>query len=228
VAPDVTDDAERRTREGRPVLELVARRIARGLAGQVRYDDLLALGWPALYEAARSWDPTKARFAPYAALKIRWAIIDGVRRETHGRALKCRAQALAASERFGAAALPTPDALPDEPLPDDDPALELRSLLEGHAAALAFGLVATSGDMGDVLDPADTPEEHAARVQFTAAVRRAVAELPERERALVERHYYEGEAFDVIARDLGISKSWASRLHAAAMRRLADAFRDAR
>ena len=29
----------------------------------------------------------------------------------------------------------------------------------------------------------------------------------------MERHYYGGEPFDVIAADLGISKSWASRLH---------------
>jgi RNA polymerase sigma factor for flagellar operon FliA len=220
-------ETERRVREGRPLLELVARRVARGLAGQVRFDDLVALGWPALYEAARSWDPSRSKFTTFAAMKVRWAILDGVRRETHGRALKGRATALAASERFGAAALPA-EPLPDEPLPDDAAQAELRALLDGHAAALAFGLVAAVGDMADAVDASESPEERTARAQFAVAVRRKVAALPERERALVERHYYEGEQFDAIAKDLGISKSWASRLHAQAMKRLAEAFQDAR
>ncbi len=220
-------EAERRVRDGRALLELVARRVSRGLAGQVRFDDLIALGWPALYAAAREWDPARAKFATFAAMKIRWAIIDGVRRETHGRAVKGRALALAASERFGVDALPTTEAPPEDPIPDEAAQAELRALLEGHAAALAFGLVAAVGDMADIVDGAETPEDQASRVQFVGAVRREVAALPDRERALVERHYYEGEAFDSIARELGISKSWASRLHAQAMRRLAEAFRDA-
>jgi RNA polymerase sigma factor for flagellar operon FliA len=219
-------EAERLVREGRPVLELVARRITRRLGGQVRYDDLVALGWPALYDAAKVWDASKAKFSSFAGMKIRWAIIDGLRRETHGRVVKARAQALAASERFGAAALASLEGAGDDPIPDEEARGELRALLDGHAAALAFGLVSAVGDLADLVDTTDTPEEQTARAQFAAAVRRAVSALPERERALVERHYYEGDPFDAIARDLGISKSWASRLHAQAMKRLADAFRD--
>ena len=49
--------------------------------------------------------------------------------------------------------------------------------------------------------------------------------LPARERALIERHYFGGEPFDEIAKDLGISKSWASRLHTQAIQALAKALR---
>lgn len=218
---------ERRVRAGQSVLEFVARRIARSLAGQVHYDDLVALGYPALYRAAGDWEPSRgATFAAFAAMKIRWAIIDGVRRETHGRAVKARALALEASERFGAAALSMGDAPAAEPLPDEDAQGELRALLEGHAAALALGIVSAVGDMAEVLDEGETPEEQLSRLQFAAVVRRKVAVLPVRERVLLERHYYAGEDFDGIAGELGISKSWASRLHAQAVRRLAEAFRD--
>jgi len=100
---------------------------------------------------------------------------------------------------------------PDEPgTSEEEHQLKLDKLLESHAAALALGLV-TGGE---------TPEERAARSEVKGVLCRALATLPERERALVERHYFNGEDFDEIAADLGISKSWASRLHAQAIQAL--------
>jgi len=46
--------------------------------------------------------------------------------------------------------------------------------------------------------------------------------LPERERALVQGFYFDGRQFDEVAKELGISKSWASRLHAKALDLLRD------
>jgi len=37
---------------------------------------------------------------------------------------------------------------------------------------------------------------------------------------LIRRHYLEGERFDHVAAELGLSKSWASRLHTRAIGRL--------
>jgi RNA polymerase sigma factor for flagellar operon FliA len=50
----------------------------------------------------------------------------------------------------------------------------------------------------------------------------ALAALDQRERELVRRHYFDGEPVQDIARDLGISRAWASRLHARALARLRD------
>ena len=75
-------------------------------------------------------------------------------------------------------------------------------------------------------DDSGSPEEVTARAQVAASVRGALSDLPERERALVERHYYGGEAFEAIAEDLGISKSWASRLHERAIATLGKALRE--
>jgi RNA polymerase sigma factor FliA len=58
-------------------------------------------------------------------------------------------------------------------------------------------------------------------------VHSAIAQLPDEEAALVRRHYVEGERFDHVAQSLGLSKSWASRLHSRAMQRLAKRFREA-
>ena len=75
---------------------------------------------------------------------------------------------------------------------------------------------------------AQSPEDEAARSELAAQVRMRVSALPERERALVERHYFGDEPFDRIAQDLGISKSWASRLHERAISQLARDLRAAR
>jgi RNA polymerase sigma factor for flagellar operon FliA len=48
-------------------------------------------------------------------------------------------------------------------------------------------------------------------------MRNALRELPERERLLVQGHYYDGRQFDEVSAELGISKSWGSRIHAHAL-----------
>ena len=199
-----------------PMLEAVARKMARRLGGHVQVDDLRGIGQLALLEVTRSYDPARSSFAAYVSAKLKWAIFDGLRRETHGRAA-ARLRAVMASERFGDAFLSAPES--DGPTTQEEDQARLGSFREGHAAALALGLYASSGE-GEPPGPTESPEEQLAGAQTARAVSRAVKALPERERALVERHYYGGEPFDVIAQDLGISKSWASRLHKEAIEHL--------
>jgi len=77
-------------------------------------------------------------------------------------------------------------------------------MLEGHAAALAVGLCQSSVDVMRVPDASVNPEDEAARREIAALLRRSIEALPHKERTLVERHYYDGEPFDVnrgVARD---------------------------
>jgi RNA polymerase sigma factor for flagellar operon FliA len=209
--------------EGLAVLQLVARRIARRLGHRIPLDDLMALGHPALIEITRSYNPARASFNAYARIKLRWAILDGIRRETRWRTERARACALSASERYaetereGAGEAPQSQQACEE---------QLGRILSGHAAAMALGMSVARPDVdGAVAAGGESPEDGAARAELADAVRRAVRALPERERALIERHYYEGERFDRIAQDLGISKSRASRLHAQGIERLGDVLR---
>ncbi|APR74948.1 RNA polymerase sigma factor for flagellar operon [Minicystis rosea] len=210
-------------RQGLPVVQSVARRIARRLGGTVQIDDLLGIGHVALIEAARSYDPARATFVAYAASKLKWAMLDGLRRETHGRSVKsARLLAVIASERYGERAEPDRD----EPTTVEEDQASLKAFLNGQAAALALGLTAGLPDPDLFVPRAESPEEQLSRAQIVHAARAAIAALPDRERALIERHYFGGEAFDVIARDLGVSKSWASRLHDRAIDLLNLALRD--
>ncbi|KYF68292.1 sigma-70 family RNA polymerase sigma factor [Sorangium cellulosum] len=219
---------DRLVAEGIHLLALVAKRIARRLGRRIPVEDLVALGHPALIDVARTYDPSRSTFEAYAKRKIRWAIFDGIRRETRWRSAAARASALAASARFAEGRGPDADADADAPATQEAYAARLSGLLAGHAAAMALGLASAHGDVAAVPDAADSPEECASRAQLAQVVRDAVSELPERERALVERHYFDGERFDQIAQDLGISKSWASRLHGQAIERLGERLRAAR
>lgn len=222
------DEVSRRVREGMPVLEFVARRMARRVGGELSVDDLIALGQPALLEVARTFDPNRAKFSTYAALKVKWAMLDGIRREaSFGRSAAARAFALAASARFGEGMAELEGGDRDAELATEDVYQDrLRGLLGGHAAALALGLLAGNGAPDGGAVGVETPEDSAARAELRRSIAAAVQRLPERERALVERHYFGGEAFDAIAKELGISKSWASRLHASAIRALGEALRE--
>ena len=65
-----------------------------------------------------------------------------------------------------------------------------------------------------------SPEEQSSRQQLLGLVERGIQSLPEQEAVLIRRHYLEGERFDQVAVELGLSKSWASRLHTRAIGRL--------
>ena len=88
-------------------------------------------------------------------------------------------------------------------------------------AAMAMALGFLTMRSGDALeraeDPKTSPEEDLGRAEILAVIRAAIAERPEAERHLLQRHYFDDVNFDEAARELGLSKSWASRLHARAI-----------
>jgi RNA polymerase sigma factor for flagellar operon FliA len=56
--------------------------------------------------------------------------------------------------------------------------------------------------------------------QLQSALREAVERLPERERAVVRAHYFEGRQFNAIADELALTKGRISQLHKQALERL--------
>ncbi|HSN99555.1 MAG TPA: sigma-70 family RNA polymerase sigma factor [Candidatus Nanopelagicales bacterium] len=210
--------------DGMNVLQVVARRIARRLGRRVPVEDLLAIGRAALLDVVRSYDPSRSSFPTYARVKLTWAVLEGVRRESRWRSERSWVVALAASEQY-AEATRQDEITPIDP--QEDHQQQFGDLLAGHAAAMVLGLMAARDETDPgIADEGESPEERTAAAELAVAVRRAVEHLPERERALIERHYYGGERFDHIAEDLGISKSRASRLHAQGIAALSRALRE--
>ncbi len=225
-APDVLE----RFHAELALVEVLARQVARGLGSAVEVDDLRSYGREGLLDAARKFDAARGvPFRAYANFRVKGAIIDGVRSmaQLPRRAYE-RLNGLSASLRVSEGAADDAFASP-EAQSRAQADLALGEHLAAMAAAMSVGLIAAPaiGDAGENLQvsPADSPEDAVSRAEILALVRSVIETLPKEEAELVKRHYLEGERFDQVAQSLGLSKSWASRLHTRAMQRLAKKLR---
>ena len=198
-------------REGLPLVDCVARALARHLGAALAIDDLRGFGREGLLDAARKFDEGRGvPFERWASLRIRNAMIDGVRRSRPA-AAKARphdrdALALAPgdvraphpSEGLGASEASDSERLPSPPAPHDG----------------QLGVGEGSSGLGA------TPEELLQEAQIAALVREVVADLPNPERTLIERNYFEGLTPEQAAASIGLSRSWGHQVHARAIARI--------
>ena len=177
----------------------LANRLRRELSLRGDLDDLIAFGFGGLLEARHRFDPARGvRFQTFAYHRVRGAMLDGVRKMSQ---LPRRAH-----ERFQAAAETTPTAAPT--------ALDKAFT---HMTALSTATV-LQGRFGN-----ESPEAVLLKNESITRLLQALPSLSPRQRVLVRGFYFEGRSIDAMARELGISKSWASRLHTSALRELRDA-----
>lgn len=162
----------------------------------VPFEDYLQYARIGLVEAIDDYDPGReASFETYSSYRIRGAVLNGLGRESE----------VAAQRSFwrtrtqdGADALPMSAALPV--------AFEPESL--DHE--------------DDVADEAVLANPHAAveQVELLVLIALVLEKLPERERQLIRRHYFEQCEFRVIASELAVTPGRVSQLHAQALLRI--------
>lgn len=209
-------------------LEL-ARRAAATVWPRVRqhieFDELHALARAGLAEAAARFDPTRGvQFQTFAWYRVHGAVVDGLRRATSlprrtwqqlvalraaGEYLEHRSERDAGATLRGAPPVQGATAL-----------ASVRSALSAIRTMYLTSLEAITnldadadGELGHVTERIDT-------LRASRALRLAIERLPPRERDLVRMHYFDGKNLLEAGQVLGVSKSWASRLHAQAIDRL--------
>jgi len=219
-----------RVNEGLPLVDMLARQMRRQFGPHVMVDDLASQGREALLAAARSFDPDRGiPFRRWACLRIRGAMIDSVRqsgnlpKRVYRKLRALQAADLvhdAANEELGAAPPQTPEAA-DAKLGDQ---------LASAAMAMALGFLAMRN--GEALerakDPDRSPESTVGHTELLMRIKEEIEKLPDQERTLLLRHYFDDVNLDEAARELGLSKSWASRLHARGIEAVARSFRRGR
>jgi RNA polymerase sigma factor FliA len=210
--------------------------LVRTLAQQVRakapphvdLDDLIAYGQVGLAEAARDFDAARGnRFSTFAYYRIRGAIYDGLSKlcgisrgqyqqaryqQMAGEVLAEDAEQPAVSPEYGGPAAPAQDRDLSW-FRDLSRTLAVVSLITGSGHNLA--------DKGPSGDSSDAPPSMAIDKEVSEILHRLVNSLPKQESELVRATYFEGLTLQEAAQRLGISKSWATRLHARSLERLA-------
>ena len=207
----------------------LARRAAAMIHPRVRdhvpLEELVALASAGLAEAASRYDPARGvSFPAYAWYRVNGAIIDGLRRATNlprrtwahlvmlraaGEYLENRAE----RERGGA----------QRGAPPATGADALAQVQQAMSAIRTMYLTSLEAAREQGFDAAGEPPALADRIDLArraARLREALARLPDKERALVAKHYWEGKNLEEAGTELGISKSWASRLHAQVVEKL--------
>jgi RNA polymerase sigma factor for flagellar operon FliA len=208
------------------LVDIVARQIKRTVGTAAELAELQSYGREGLLDAARRYDESRGvPFRAYANYRVRGAIIDGVRSMARlPRRLHDRLRALQAAGDYSEGAAEDVNAPGTQAALRADADRALSDHLAGMATAVAMGLVARSGygEEGESvgISQSRSPEEQMADAELLHVVRQAIDSLPKEEAELVRRHYLEGERFDHVAEELGLSKSWASRLHTRAIGRL--------
>lgn len=223
VTPRAPDSPQvlKRVHDGLSLVETIALQVKRQIRFSMTQEELQSFGHEGLLAAARSFDPTRGvPFTAWAALRVRGAVIDGVR--ASGALPRRLYQQLRALEAGGQ----TQEALVEEdatrpPTTPEDADERLKGYLTSIATAMALGFVAQSPNHNAADASADSPEDLVGDAEMAEAMRAAVSRLPDAERALVERHYYGEVTLDEAARSIGLSKSWGSRIHARAIEMIA-------
>lgn len=201
------DTTFRLIQENQGLVFHLASRIHRTLPVRHEYDDLVGYGMVGLTQAAKAYVPQrKVKFSTFAFFRIRGAIFDGIAEGSWMTRAQYRLHVKRSKE--------AQDQSREEGTPDSEsendwtigPA-EVVELTKEHVEQLADD---SKTSMAAVFSQRETTE----------LLCLAVDALPRREHRLITLVYFEDISLTEAADRLGISKSWASRLHAKIIKKL--------
>jgi RNA polymerase sigma factor FliA len=213
-----------------PVAARCAQVLHKRVGKYIELDELVALANVGLAEAAASYDDKHGTaFTTWAWYRIQGSMMDGLRKATNlPRRVWANLIALRAAndylENMGEreAGATARGAKPKE---KTEALVAVRDALSAIRTMYVTSLDTLVEEQNfDKPDDAPAPVERIHSDRVGRRLRKALSDLPDKERALVTKHYFEGKNLLEAGAELGISKSWASRLHAQAVDKLRAAF----
>jgi RNA polymerase sigma factor FliA len=217
-----------------PLVQGIARKVKRTLGAAIEVDDLVGYGCKGLVEAAERFDGRAGvAFTTFAYYRIRGAMYDGIRAMGwYSRADYARYRADERANQYlqsqagqeGAARAQNPDGSGGA---RPDPGQTLANVAEVLAgiATIHITSIEAAARVADESLPA--PDAAVDTARLSRRVREALTRLPEKERQLMELYYFADKNLEEAGAALGLSKSWACRLHARAVDLLRRAMDDA-
>jgi RNA polymerase sigma factor for flagellar operon FliA len=210
-----------------PMVRRVAYRMVSRYPSCVEVDDLVSIGVQGLIEAVDRYEADRnASFAAYARIRVKGTILDALRESDWvPRSVRDRNGTLSKSRdhlRRNLGTEPTATQLADHL------GLEVSALHDYIKQSTPLVLVSSAEQqdedgqsVGDrIADNGPSPEVQAAGSFMTEAIDNALADLPDRERQIVELYYRQGVTFREIGERLNVTESRVCQLHARLKRRL--------
>ena len=201
-----------------PLVKRIAHHLAGRLPSNVQVDDLIQAGMIGLLEATRQYDATQgASFQTYAAIRIRGAMIDEIRRldwtprSVHRKAREVASAVTAIEHQTGREAK---DREVAEQLGID--IKDYHQILQDAAVARIVSIDEQDSEFGELHDVgghAPAAMELFEQDEFQAAMSAAIRKLPEREQLVMQLYYDEELNLKEIGEVLGVSESRVSQIH---------------
>lgn len=189
---------------------------------RVEAAELEAFGRQGLMEAAHRFDPELGGdFRRFAYFRVRGAMLDGLRKMNNWSRRGYERILLLKTLNDTSEGLEEVDT---ERCASKEAAAKLRTHMASMVTAMTVGVFADhvlqQGGAIVALDGGGNAEDDLSDQQIVMIVREAMGSLPPPEDEVVRRYYVQGERMDEIALVLGCSKSWVSRVHSRALKRL--------
>lgn len=205
----------------------VVRETVRNLPAHVSRDDLHSAGLTALVKAARAFDAERGvPFAHYAITRIRGAMVDELRSiDWASRSVRRRSRDIETARGELAVAL---GRVPETAEVASSLGMSVAEV-EGTVGDVARAQVLSLQGDGErdyeqtLVSSTPTPEDQLLRQERLSYLVDAIAELPERQRVVVEEYFLAERPMAEIAETLGVSESRISQIRAEALVLLRDA-----
>lgn len=189
------------------LVKSIVLKVCQEIDARVHLDELIACGYEGLLQARARFDATRgAQFKTFAYYRIRGAVLDGVRR-------------LGPMSRQGVVwsrMIESGDSIAENAL-EERLALGANATTETSLASLqsAMRRMVTTHLVAEAAEsePTQAPDVRFARQETQEHIQAVVSGLPDHERRVVEAFYFEELTMEEIAKELGVSKSWVSRVH---------------
>ena len=204
----------------RTYVRALALEVIRGLPPNVELDELISCGYLGLVEAAERFDPRYgATFQTFAYYRIKGAIYDGLRKMGPlSRTEYARYRFAANASDIVQSALDDDQGHVSVGLGVDDEIAATTGLIDDLLPVFLLSLDEENAPV--IVDNTPNAEVLLEKRDLIAYTRTLVAQLQEDDRFVIEQVYFKNRPLVEIAKELNISKSWGSRLHARAVKHL--------
>ncbi|MEP3479193.1 MAG: sigma-70 family RNA polymerase sigma factor [Fuerstiella sp.] len=190
----------------------IAWKIHQRLPKSVDLDDLIGYGQVGLAEAARDFDLQRGvQFTTYAYYRVRGSILDGLSR------MDWFTKADYARGSYESSANDIMEGSRQEEVGDDSKWFHQTT----HALSMSY-IMTHWADSG-VAEPSNTitPCDNAETEDLRQKIRSMLDDLTPQEQTLMRGIYFDGLTVKAAGEKIGITKGWASRLHARTLESLA-------